>query len=1037
MRQLRPEYYSDTTSRAHYELTGDELEYRLSTITARNEHHAFEVFCRKLCERAVCPNLRPATGPEGGGDGKADSETFPVAEEISTLWYVGSPQAGQQRWAFAFSAKEGWRQKVRDDVIALVGTKRPYVQIICVTSQFARSKDRAEVQDEMREAHKVEVTIHDRAWIVEQIIENDWRDLAVNYLGAGRVSKAARLGPTDYVREQQLEEIENLIADPDHFAGRKMQLATEALVAAKMSRGLERPRVETDGRFARAIRLANSHGTHRQHLEALYESIWTAFWWYDDFDLVIDQYTELERLGIDSPYALNLEFLANIAQLFFNMVIHGLRNAEQIQLDDRIPRLFGRLEAVAANGALPNNALEARVSLLMLQGAQAKMQGDDEAFEALWPKFSEVIDQARGLGEFSGGRLSELISVMGAVAGGDAGYSALVDKTAAFVAERTGEANGAVMLLKRSRQLDEPMEIIRILGRAARQLTKKEYRQEQREALMRLAQAYQEIGLIWAARANVLVAIATMFIEAEEDAEPPTAQVVPALLYLVAIDLELRYFPEALEVMILARGAAQLLDNESKPRFVQELDRLDHVLACQFTCLQRANLQAMARLPDVVAQLEMPTSRYALLYVLGYEELLLEEGWAPKDYTPERIAQVFSLMAAQPCAPGEVDVLNCQGEQQTLLTRVLGIRLEVLHGGSDLEAQVAESVVGTVEALFATALQAKVCAHTEAFAVTISLSSTVANPEYELDEFAYAAKLQWPAGLALTEVSRQKDIQPKLLGLAYTILAVTCRSAGKLTEAIGELEKNESFLDRFAMIVFSANSRERMLKSGVARIERFDHLVTRDYPPKERRLTITPAELGPDPESADDDAAISDHREVRVHSVIDEHRWAKARWRGASLSLLGPGEPPILGLIFEDEDAARGIFLRWQERFGTDQGKDIYVAIVRNVAPTEPHHYTILVTSNLPGDGKAAGVVSRIMRVPAKTAVHLDAFAQAYEEAQECFLAPVVLRDGQPHLLMDVAILKRGLSIRNADDVGDHDVEFMAVGADRRRGATS
>ena len=61
------------------------------------------------------------------------------------------------------------------------------------------------------------------------------------------------------------------------------QLVTEALVAAKLSRGLERPRVETEGRFARAIRLAEAHGAYRQKLEAQYEQIWTAFWWFDDF----------------------------------------------------------------------------------------------------------------------------------------------------------------------------------------------------------------------------------------------------------------------------------------------------------------------------------------------------------------------------------------------------------------------------------------------------------------------------------------------------------------------------------------------------------------------------------------------------------------------------------------------------------------------------------------------------------------------------------------------------------------------------------
>ncbi len=52
--------------------------------------------------------------------------------------------------------------------------------------------------------------------------------------------------------------------DPAAYKGMERQRATEALVAAKLSRNLERPRTETDGRFARAVRLAEQDGDFRQ-----------------------------------------------------------------------------------------------------------------------------------------------------------------------------------------------------------------------------------------------------------------------------------------------------------------------------------------------------------------------------------------------------------------------------------------------------------------------------------------------------------------------------------------------------------------------------------------------------------------------------------------------------------------------------------------------------------------------------------------------------------------------------------------------------
>ena len=172
MRELRPEYYSDTQRRDAYILDQSTLEYHLDTLTSRNQTHDFEIFARKLCERTISPNLRPHTGPDGGGDSKADTETFPVSPEISTT-YVGEIDGGNERWAFAFSAKKKWKEKAGNDVKGIVGTGRPYTKIICVTSQFARDKDRADLEDELSKEFGIPVTIYGRAWIVKEVIENN------------------------------------------------------------------------------------------------------------------------------------------------------------------------------------------------------------------------------------------------------------------------------------------------------------------------------------------------------------------------------------------------------------------------------------------------------------------------------------------------------------------------------------------------------------------------------------------------------------------------------------------------------------------------------------------------------------------------------------------------------------------------------------------------------------------------------------------------------------------------------------------------
>ena len=553
MRQLRPGNYSDTTERASYLLDATVFDHHLETITSRNQTHDFEIFCRKLCERAICPNLRPQTGPDGGGDSKADSETVPVSDEIITLTYVGEPNAGKEKWAFAFSAKEKWPAKARSDVDGIAKTERGYKRIIFVTSRYAKAKARAALEDELTKKHGIEVTIHDRSWIIQQVIEFDRKDLAYNYLHVGQeIADARNLGPADYSRTRQLEAIEKSFLDPGSFSGMEGQSVTEALLAAKLSRSLERPRPETEGRFRRAIRLGDAHGTHRQKLEARYQALWTAVWWFDDYNELNSSYDAFEALVIDSDHAIDLEFLSNLLQVLYNAVIHGHFTRDQCHLDARAGRLKARLEAVAANKDRPNNALWARTLMLVGRLNTSMLAGERDELPPIWAEFSRILKQARGLGEFEATRLVNLIEVVGDAAGNDSAYTALIEEVADFVSERTGEAESALVLLKRAKKLDfdNHFEMIRLLGKAARQLTKKEYAETLTEALQRLGLAYRSAGLHWAARATFIFAAASIAIEAEADSQIDVA-IVPTIEFMGWTALVLRHLPDFLEAVQL------------------------------------------------------------------------------------------------------------------------------------------------------------------------------------------------------------------------------------------------------------------------------------------------------------------------------------------------------------------------------------------------------------------------------------------------------------------------------------------------------
>jgi hypothetical protein len=1055
MRQLRPELYSDTSDRTAYLLDGATLEYSLDTITARNQTHDFEIFCRKLCERTICPNLKPATGPEGGGDSKADTETFPIADEIATLTYVGIANAGRERWAFAFSAKKKWAEKARNDVAGIMATQRGYQKIYCITAQFARAKDRARIEDELTKQYGVTVTILDRSWIVEQIIGGDRRDLTFNYLGVGQeTASTGRLGPSDYSCSQQLEDIEKAIDNPAAFSGMEIQRVTEALVAAKLSRNLERPRTETDGRFARAVRLAEQDGTQRQKVEASYEWIWTAFWWFDDVAHLNRSYDAFEKVVLDTDHAKNLEFLCNLAQLLFNSIVHQHLTADEANLEERIARLSEKLKIMVADDERPNNALEARTSLLVIEVNQAALKKDPQMVSSLWPQFSEMVRQAKGLGEFSAERLTKLIEVFGNVAGKDPGYAQLVDDVAAFVSERTGEAQGALVLLKRAQQLDfeDNFEIIRLAGKAARQLTKKEHTDSLIEALKILSLAYRSAGLLWAARASCIFAIASMFIEAEEESVLPTS-IVPTVMMLAWIAVELRHLPDALEAIRLVRGCAAglPLDDASKERVEDCLTEFDLILASQILNFTLAELQQVVRLPDVLGRLGLQQSRNALFYALGHEAMLREEGSIPAEETPERVADLFALLASQPVSsnlPGPV-IFN-EASPQCFVSRVQGVQVAVHHQCSKVSILAAEVVIGSIEALFATAIDLDAAAHTESFTITLQESSEVLAPDFTIDVDEMTAAVRWPVGLIPATYGRQGDVQKMLIGLATAVFSATCL-VRDLQQTVKHLFENEAVFDRIGMVAIVRNSRQRIFNQSLSRLSDWTQTATLTLTLEPSRPVISRRVLKPVDDDEDRAAAgdrsaptlPNDHRALGVCSIIDVHLWDRAGWTGTAFADWGAGYPPAVALVFRNEDAARRIFARWRERLGqVDEQDEIYLAIVRGVSPDHPAHYRILITSRLPPEAetqtaKTLMIPSRVNMMHAESNVNLSRFLNIYERSHVYLLLPAILKGGALEFLPELAILKQELSVKTAAEVNEHDLEAMALGSkqDRDRAA--
>ena len=154
-------------------------------------------------------------------------------------------------------------------------------------------------------------------------------------MGVGKQFEATVLGPRDHKRQIELDRLEKLIGDGGVYQGRTPALADDALQAAKLARGLEKPRFEVDGRFERAVRIAREHGLSTQQLAAVYDWAWTSYFWFDDAQKVTDLYEQVEKLAVRSQDANDLERLSNLLPLLIGAVRHDMLTPEAAAIDTR------------------------------------------------------------------------------------------------------------------------------------------------------------------------------------------------------------------------------------------------------------------------------------------------------------------------------------------------------------------------------------------------------------------------------------------------------------------------------------------------------------------------------------------------------------------------------------------------------------------------------------------------------------------------------------------------------------------------------
>jgi tetratricopeptide (TPR) repeat protein len=1063
LKAWRPERFSDSEPVSVPALDRSMLEYHLGTLTSRSQEADFAKFALRLAEREVCPNILPQTGPTGGGDSKADAETYPVADGLSLAWYTGiGREAGSERWAFAFSAMKKWRPKVQSDVAKIAATGRGYTKAFFVTNQFVPDKTRADVEDKLRTKHKLDIRILDRTWILDRVFGGRHERLAIDELRLTTpVRHEVRKGPLDVQRETDLAALEDRIQTAAQTDAYTHATVDDCLTAAELARGLDRPRVEVDGRYQRAERLAKQLGTTHQQLECAYSKAWTTFWWYEDCDTFTAAYGEVERLVKGSRNAYHLGLLSNLRSLLYSAVRQNALTEAKAKLVERTGTLTRELDRLSSEANRPSTALQARAMRLSIKLLEAKPPQRDPILGEL----TEVIDRSEGLVGFPLETLAETLLRLGEHLGTLPAYGKLFERITEVMAKRKGEVVAARMLWQRGGQelgAGRPYEAIRHLGRSLTRLHKHESRHDAIRALLLCGTAYEQAGLLWAARGSALAAAALATGDYWTYSEVTRIQ-ADSYGFLRSLELRLGRLPHALAWHEVCRETNRRLTEggEADNGTVRdELLRFDALLGIFFLRADFTVLPRLCRLPDVIGGLGLDFAAIALLFALGYDELL------PEDLTSDSpgnrdLGEFFAQWRDQPAAAELPATMTlCDGPTVELVSNILGCRVVVESDTTSPCVDLAESVVAALESFAATGHAEHMAGREPVLTVRVTESDVADEPfGYEFRErdgrphFDVTCRSFSPHSLSPEAQGRIKSRLMKMLaevtGRAFLINGVE--------RVLGKLIKQESAFDRALNFTGSFGTVGNVLgNSPKSSITAWLHPDAHEYPLKRpvvwdadnrvAKIAVQAAAeksapllgQGIPPPGVFDPERVR-HSDMRTVSLIREPLWNRAGWSGTVFAWEPIGsEPPVMALMFKDPDVGAQIFNHLYAEVGPDDQRDaLRVSIIRGIDRHNPYSYRIVIGSSLnTTDSRPSNrvllLVARVQTMTPPNSSNLDNFLNNYARAKSYALTYALPPSGgqPPQLASRSWIVKAHLHVREAWQIGRNDLESSGLQPD-------
>lgn len=448
----------------------------------------------------------------------------------------------------------------------------------------------------------------------------------------------------------------------------------------------------------------------------------------------------------------------------------------------------------------------------------------------------------------------------------------------------------------------------------------------------------------------------------------------------------------------------------------------------------------------------------ALTYALGHEEEFLEEIVAEGIQAPY---DFFVKLRDQPAAEDLPLQPSLYSQRTATLTSiVLGCQITVESETKPPCVELAESVLGALESLLSTSFTERVVSHEPVLTINVRTADFAERPfGFEMRDRDGRPHVEIRCG-AFDPHSMSPEVQQqvknKLFHLLVNILAHVF-FVKSVDDVVSKLFGDELALERAINFTSSFVTLGNVLGHDTKTyLAHWVQSTARDYPLRRREEWDAPkrqAEVesnsskprhqpsfgkGELPAELQNPVRVK-HTEMETVSFIRGKLWDEASWSGTAFFMSPDASaPPIIAPIFKNRIAAGQIFSHWRKEFGIqDTDERLRITVIRGISRTNPLAYRVLIGSNpatafTRKDLKYAVMVFRMNTMEPANDRNLNGFLTAYKSFGAYFMAHAVLTDdvSAPEPVWSNYIVKRELNVRQAWEIGRHDVDSAGIRGD-------